>query len=411
MNLAPLADEVMSRCDALAGCSDEPGRLTRLFLGAGTRQAHELLRQWMKAANLGVRLDAVGNLIGRRTGTNTNGKIVLVGSHIDTVPNAGRYDGQLGILLGIAICEALKRKAFPRPFDVIAFSEEEGVRYRKPYLGSAAIAGQFDAKWLDLQDESGKAVRQAIAEYGLDPKKIGASSYAPQNIAGYIEAHIEQGPLLESRDLSLGVVTGIVGQSRIWIRFVGRANHAGTTPIQMRHDALCAAAEFISGVETAAWRTSQLRATVGSMDVLPGAANVIPGTVRLSVDIRHADDHVRQRAVKELSEKAKQIAEARGLEVSIETAMDQAALLSDEKLTDRLAAVLQKSGRAGYRMVSGAGHDAVMMSRLCPTTMLFLRTPNGLSHHPDEAVRRDDVVAALQVLVEFVSQELSVIDP
>jgi allantoate deiminase len=358
----------------------------------------------MTAAELEVRIDAAGNLIGRRPGRTVDAPIFVVGSHVDTVPDAGMYDGALGVLLGIAAAQALGGRQFTRALDVIAFSEEEGVRFGWPYLGSLAVCGRLTPALLAGKDADGVSVADAISAFGLELVKIFDAAYRPGKVAGYFETHIEQGPVLESLDRPLGVVTAIIGQSRCWLRFVGVAGHAGTQPMVLRRDALAAAAEFIGVVETVAKQTDGLRATVGQVSVAPGGVNVVPGEVRLSLDVRHADDSVRRRCVNDLLDRAAALADRRRLVLQTERVIDAAAVPMDPGMTERLAVAV---GPGVERLVSGAGHDAVIMATICPTAMLFIRSPGGISHHPDESVRREDVRAALKVMIEFLSGELN----
>jgi allantoate deiminase len=399
-DLDALTDEVLARCDALGQISDEPGCLTRTFLSPATQQVHELLGTWMRNAGLAVRRDAIGNLIGRRGGTTE--RVFAVGSHIDTVPNAGKFDGALGVLLGVAAAQAIDGRSFRHSLEVIAFSEEEGVRFRMPYLGSRAVCGSFDFGLMQVIDADGITLTQSIRDFGCDPAAIASAAYAPSRLAGFFEVHIEQGPVLESLNLPLGVVTAIVGQNRFWLQFTGHAGHAGAQPMDLRRDALAAAAEFVTAVEQAARATEGARATVGSLTVAPGAMNVVPGEVRLSLNVRHETDAIRRRLVEQLLLRARAICDERRLALFVQPGLGEAAVACDSAMTDRLAAVV---GNA-HRMVSGAGHDAGILAARCPMAMLFIRSPGGISHHPDEAVRRDDVRAALDVMIRFVSAEL-----
>lgn len=404
MPLDALTDEVLTRCDVLAGCSEETGRITRTFLSPPFRQVHEHLTAWMADAGLGVHIDAVGNVIGLTKATTD--RVFLVGSHVDTVPDAGKYDGVLGVLLGIAAAKALRRKHFTLRLDVIAFSEEEGVRFRTPYLGSLAVCGQLTSKHLALRDGEGHTIADAIRNFGLDPAEIPKAAYPAGTVAGYLEAHIEQGPVLESHDLALGVVPAIMGQTRELLTFTGRAGHAGTEPMNLRRDALAAAAVFVSAVERTARATPGLRATVGSLTVSPNAGNVVPGEVRLSLDVRHEDDSIRHTAMIALHTEAKHIAAERGIGFERHPTLDQPAVPCDPGLTSRLAAVMKEQHHRPELVVSGAGHDAAVMATFCPTAMLFIRSPGGISHHPNESVRREDVKAALGVMVKFLEHEL-----
>ncbi len=403
MDLDALTDDVLTRCDLLAQCSEESGRLTRTFLRPPMRDAHAHLRSWMTAAGLQVRVDAIGNMSGRRPGRTNDARVFVVGSHIDTVPDAGKYDGILGVLLGAAAAQALAGRTFARALDVIAFSEEEGVRFGTPYLGSLAVSGRLTPELLFRTDAKGLTVADAVRAFGLDPTAIPMAAYPAGRVAGYLEAHIEQGPVLEALDRPLGVVTAIVGQSRYWLRFVGKAGHAGTQPMDLRRDALAGAAELVAVVESVARMTDGLRATVGCLTVMPGAVNVVPGEVRLSLDVRHADDVVRHNAAQELITAAGAIANKRRLRFDSESVIDAPAVPMNTAMTDRLAAAVDSNA---LRVVSGAGHDAAIMATICPAAMLFIHSPGGISHHPDESVRREDVRAAMDVMVRFLAGEL-----
>ena len=400
-NTRNLAALVLSRCDRLGQISEEPGRITRPFLCPSARAAHDEIRRWMREAGMSVRIDALGNIIGHLPGTVDGAPVFLVGSHLDTVPDAGRYDGILGVLLGIAAVAGLGGRRLPFAVEVIGFSEEEGVRFRTSYLGSKAVCGRFDSRWLTKVDGAGVSMATALRDFGLDPAMIGTAAYRPGHVLGYLETHIEQGPVLEALDRPLGVVEAIVGQSRLWLTFVGRAGHAGTQPMELRRDALAAAAEFVVAVEQRAQETAGLRATVGVIAVAPGAVNVVPGNARLSLDVRHADDVVRVAAVAGLIEAADAIGGRRQVNVSVERAEEHVATPTDPRLTALLAGAAESLGYEPLRMASGAGHDAAVLASLAPMTMLFLRSPGGVSHHPDEAVLPEDVAAALGVMSAF----------
>ncbi len=333
-------------------------------------------------------------------------KRLLIGSHIDSVPNAGKYDGVLGVLIGLAVAEALEHEPLAIGLDILAFSEEEGVRFAKPYLGSRAIASTFDSAWLTRTDEAGITLAQAIENFGLDPTQLPAAAYDSLEVLGYIEPHIEQGPLLETRGEALGVVTSIIGQSRLRLSFRGRAAHAGTTPMDNRQDALVAAATFIAAVRRTATNrdtlTPDLRATVGRVEVTPNAPNVVPALVELSLDVRHADDEVREQAIVNLLDEAYLLAQREGLAFTVLERSSQTSVRMDPALTAQLHAAATHQGAPPLSMVSGAGHDAVILSERFPVAMLFLRHPGGVSHHPDETVEEADVAAAIEVLTTFV---------
>src|ERR1700716_673884 len=287
---------IIARCREIAACTEVPGEITRLFLTPPMHKVHALLRDWMEAAGMTVRIDAIGNLRGLWPGLAPGSPRLLIASHLDTVPNAGAFDGILGVVLGVAIVEGLHSHLLPFAIAVIGFSEEEGVRFSTPFLGSLALIGKLDADALARTDHSGISVREAIQAYSLDPMQLPSAALANETFA-YLEFHIEQGPVLENEDMSLGVVEALVGQTRMELIFAGQANHAGTTPMHLRHDAMAAAAEWIVAVEDYASSHSGLVATVGKVDVAPGAGNVIAGKVTASLDIRLADDSVREASV------------------------------------------------------------------------------------------------------------------
>lgn len=397
------ARRAIETCRQIATMSEEPGRNTRRFLTPPVRNVHALLRNRMEELGMTVHVDAVGNLRGLWTSENAPSPRLIIGSHIDTVPDAGAFDGVLGIVLALELVESARRFQLPMAIEIIAFSEEEGVRFASPFIGSRAVAGRLDPAALDTQDANGVSVRQAIENFGLDPSRI-EDAAANQNAVGFLELHIEQGPVLEAEGLSVAAVSSIVGQTRLDLKFTGYANHAGTTPMRLRHDALAAAAEWVTNAETLANRTEGLVATVGRLNVRPNAGNVIPGSVELSLDVRHARDHVRRIAVNELLERATAIAADRGLQFSSATKMDEPSVPMDERLTSFLTDAMEVAGFPPKTMVSGAGHDAMIMAGHMPTTMLFLRSPGGISHHPDETVREEDVEAALLVGEKFLER-------
>ncbi len=306
----------------------------------------------------------------------------------------------LGVTLALEWVRLAQELAFPLAIEVIAFSEEEGVRFGVPFLGSRAVAGRFDPALLALQDAGGISLEEAIRTFGLDPAAIQDSALSADAI-GFVEVHIEQGPVLESEGLSVAVVTGIVGQTRLSLEFIGQANHAGTTPMHLRRDALAAAAEWIAAVEATARRTDGLVATVGKISVEPGAGNVIPGAARVSLDVRHTRDAVRDAAVDEMVSSALTVASRRGLTLEHTRLMNEPAVPMDERLTAYLADAVEAAGYPAKAMPSGAGHDAMVMATRVPTAMLFLRSPGGISHHPDEVVLEADVEVSLQVGHKF----------
>ena len=396
------AQNIIDRCSEMARISDVPGETTRLFLSPATRDAQALLLRWMREAGLEGRVDDAGNVRGLRLAANPSAARVLLFSHIDTVPNAGAFDGPLGVVLALEAAAILAEEQLPFAIEVIAFSEEEGVRFGFPFFGSMAVTGQVVPATLERKDSQGISVAEALYGFGLRPQNIANScTLAPETFAA-LEVHIEQGPVLEAENLSLGVVEAIVGQSRLELTFIGQANHAGTTPMHLRHDALAAAAQWVTDVERYAANYQQLVATVGQLEVSPGAVNVVPGGVRATLDVRHPKDESRHAAVANLLTKAELAAAQRGVRVSAKAMSKQAAVPMNHELTVGLQQAAARAGHETHAMFSGAGHDAMILAPHVPTTMLFLRSPGGLSHHPDETVRVVDVEAALGTVLEFV---------
>jgi allantoate deiminase len=373
----------MHRCDELGAISDEAGRLTRSFHSPAMQRANTLVGGWMCEAGLEVKEDAVFNLIGRWPCERLRAKTLLLGSHLDTVRDAGKYDGPFGVLVAVAAVSALRRERVRLPFhiEVVGFSDEEGLRYQTPYLGSRAMAGTLEKKDLLRIEEKG----------------IQRAKRKPGELLAYAEVHIEQGPVLEAEDLALGVVSGIAGQSRIRVEYIGTAGHAGTVPMAMRQDALCAAAEFILAVESCG-----VTATVGQITAQPGASNVIPGRVVLSLDVRHLADAKRLRAVAALRASASAIATKRGVRTLWGVVQESASVACDPTLTRMLKSAVTPHQRKVLMLPSGAGHDAVAMSAICPVAMLFVRCKGGVSHHPDESIKSADVAKAIAVLRDFI---------
>ena len=397
------AAEVVSRCRILASHSEVQGILTRTFLSAAMRSAYEDVSRWMQNASMCVRVDNAGNLRGSSAGTNPGARRLIIGSHLDTVPDAGAFDGPLGVLLGLGLVELWQATRRDISIEVIGFSEEEGVRFGLPFIGSRALVGDLDQATLARCDAQGVSIGDAIRNFGLDPSRLDQAVLPPDSFC-YLEFHIEQGPVLDSMGFPLGVVESIVGQSRAEVRFSGQANHAGTTPMHLRRDALAGAAEWIVAVEREANATPSLVATVGRIDLTPGAGNVIPGLVKLSLDVRHVDNRARRKSVERLLACAAQIAARRSLNFSSELYLDQPAVNLDTRLTDAMADAVQRCGYPVHRMNSGAGHDAMILARRLPAAMLFIRSPNGISHHPDESVRVEDVGAALASALCFLEE-------
>ncbi len=393
----------MERIAALGKISEQPDCLTRTFATPAMQRANELVATWMQNAGMTIRRDAIGNLIGHYPAQKPGAKIFLIGSHLDTVRDAGKFDGPLGVLIAIACVQHLHEKKIRLPFaiEVIGFADEEGVRYQSTYLGSKALTGTFDLKDLKRVDANGISMKEAIQAFGGSPAKIDKAHLRSKQILGYAEVHIEQGPILEKENLAAGIVTAIAGQTRAKIYFTGCAGHAGTTPMNLRHDALCAAAEFVLSVENYANKYTGLVATVGQLEVRPGASNVIPAQVSLTLDVRHQKDSKRNVATESLRRAAQIIATKRKLKMKWEMVQQTAAVPCSISLSRLLGQALHKNQARLIRLPSGAGHDAAVVSKVTPIAMLFVRCKNGLSHHPAESVKTDDVQIALSTMIDF----------
>jgi len=393
---APDSQDVISRCRELAAISEITDGACRTFLSTAMKCCYALVGEWMKTAGLTVSVDSAGNLRGARSGADPGKRVLLMGSHLDTVRNAGAFDGVLGVMIAIALAEISAQSRLPFDLEIIGFSEEEGVRFGIPFIGSRALVGLLDEQALQRTDSAGISVAQAIDDFGLDPLEIpNAARKTPP--LGFLEFHIEQGPVLDVADESVGIVEAIAGQSRASVRFLGSANHAGTTPMHRRRDALAAAAQWIGVVEHLACATPGLVATNGKIDSQPNVGNVIAGDATVSLDVRHADDSLRQRAYEDLHHAASEIAAKRRLELVWTELLSQKAVRMSDKLAAALDSCTAKTGITARRMVSGAGHDAMILAPHIPSAMLFLRSPGGISHHPAESVRPEDVEIALQI--------------
>ena len=401
--VAEAADRIMERIAALARISDEPGQLTRTYGSPAMRRANDLVAGWMRDAGMTVREDAIGNLLGRYEGTRADAKAFLLGSHLDTVRNAGAFDGPLGVLLAIECVKQLHATGACLPFalEAAGFCDEEGVRFQSTYLGSRALAGTLTEADLQRMDENGVSLADAIRNFGGQPENLLSAKCDPRRLLGYAEVHIEQGPVLEQKHLAVGVVTAIAGQSRIRLRFTGQAGHAGTTPMHLRRDALCAAAEFIFAVEAHAHSVVGLVATVGQIQVTPGASNVIPGEAHLTLDVRHQSNSVRLEACQHWQGAAESIGRQRGIFVSWEVVQQTASVPCDPELTALLKRAAQQHQSEVIELPSGAGHDAAVMGRITPAVMLFVPCKDGLSHHPDESAKVEDIAVALDVMHDF----------
>jgi allantoate deiminase len=389
------AEEVVARCKKLSSFSEDFGSIRRTFLSPPMRDCHRELARWLVAAGAQVTVDAAGNLRAFYAAEESRAPRLLLGSHLDTVPNAGAYDGVLGVVLAISLVEALEGRRLPFGIELVGFSEEEGVRFGTPFIGSRALVGSLDEKFLNCQDRNGISIRTAIKDFGLNPAEIPRAMIGQDTVA-YLEFHIEQGPVLESLGQSLGVVEAIAGQTRMEFTFIGRANHAGTTPMHLRHDAIAAAAEWILAVERSAQEDPGLVATVGRIAATPGATNVIAGQARVSLDLRHRSDELRLGATAALTRLAQEIAARRGLTVQRSELLSQGAVEMDPFLVAEIENATRSVGCQPHRMISGAGHDAMIMAEKVPAAMIFLRTPGGISHDPAESVMTEDAAKAIE---------------
>jgi allantoate deiminase len=393
--IADRAEKVIARCKRLASITETPGSTCRTFLSVAMRECYREVGEWLEAAGAQVTIDAAGNLRGFYPAAQAAAPRLLLGSHLDTVPDAGAYDGVLGVVLAVSLLETLDDRKLPFAIEVIGFSEEEGIRFGTPFIGSRALAGKVDDELLNRTDINGVSVRTAIENFGLTPAEISQAATNSDNLA-YLEFHIEQGPVLESLGIPLGVVEGIAGQTRGEFTFFGRTNHAGTTPMHLRHDAMSAAAEWILEVERVAKREKGLVATVGRITATPNATNVVAGKVSVSLDVRHKSNDVRIRVAEFLAVQAEEIAHRRGLIAERKLLLNQPAISMDPFLMEQIEQAARKTGCSTHRMVSGAGHDAMILADKMPTAMIFLRTPGGVSHHPSESVSVEDVAKAIE---------------
>ena len=401
-----LGHRVMAMIEDLARHTDEAGRLTRLYLSPAHRAAADLTLTFMRGAGLQAHMDALGSVVGRLEGANPSAPALLIGSHIDSVVDAGRYDGPLGVVLGIVVTEALKAEGVTPscPLEIVAFGDEENVRFPTNLSTSYAFAGRYDPAWLDSKDANGIALRDALIAFGGDPNGIAALTRDPARYRGYLEVHIEQGPQLEASDLPVGIVSAINGITYARAHVIGEAGHAGTVPMAMRRDALAAVAEMIGIVERASSTRTDTVATVGAAQAQPGAINVIPARVDFTLDARSSDDAVRQAMVQDIVTECKAAAQRRGVSFSIGPFMESPVTPMDKDLMSQLEDAVKRIGIEPMRLASGAGHDATAMANLCPTAMLFVRCKGGISHNPAESITVEDADTAARVLLEAVKR-------
>lgn len=407
MKSSPInARRVMERCDALARHSEDANGLTRIFLSAQHRAAADTVMGWMREAGMSAHLDPIGNVMGRYEAHQPGAPCLLLGSHLDTVRNAGRFDGMLGVVSAIECVHALHdaNRRFPFAIEIAGFGDEEGVRYGTTLLGSRAIAGRFDPQDLTRRDRDGQSMAEALRAFGLDETRIHTAAKRPDQVLAYVELHIEQGPVLESLSLPVGVVSAINGFSRLRITLSGMAGHAGTVPMSLRRDALTAAADCVLAVERIAAATADLVGTVGKIDATPGAINVIPGDTTFTLDVRAPDDAVRERAVADMLAEFERIAQRRRLNLNVERLQAQPVARCAPWLMAQLDAAVAAQGYRPHILPSGAGHDGMALQSITDIAMLFVRCKEGVSHHPAESITLDDAAAGTHTLFHFIEQ-------
>src|SRR6266404_4252014 len=400
-----LGDEIVRRINQLGAISETPENLARIFLSPEHRIAADLLLSWMREGGMPAHLDAIGNVCGRYEGDRPGLPCLMLGSHYDTVRDAGKWDGPLGLITAISCVGAMHRRGQRLPFaiEVIGFADEEGVRFASTLLGSRAVAGTFDESVLGAKDRDGISMREALSQFGLDPGRIGAAARSRSELHGYVELHIEQGPVLECESLPVGVVTAISGATRLGASLTGMAGHAGTVPMLLRRDALAGAAECIVAIE-AFCRTDEggLVGTVGYIHAMPGATNVIPGQVSFTIDIRSASDAHRKLAMSDIVRQIETIASRRKLLLQVDVTHDNRTVPCAPWLRRQVADAIAGEGYRVFELPSGAGHDGMAMIDVADVAMVFVRCRGGISHHPDEHTDTSDADAGARVLLRLI---------
>jgi allantoate deiminase len=395
---------ILQRCDELARHSEPGDGVTRLYLSPQHRDAARTLERWMSEAGMEVRLDEAGNVIGRYPSAAGAGPWLITGSHQDSVRHGGRYDGPLGVITAIDCVAVLcgRGRRFPFGIEVVAFGDEEGTRFRTTLAGSRALAGCFDEDLLNVRDADGTSLRDAMVAFGLEPGAIGRAAHPSSDVLAYVELHIEQGPVLEERGLPVGVVSAISGQSRSLITLTGAPNHAGTVPMALRHDPLLAASEIALAIERTAKAHEHTVGTVGEIEVEPGVINVIPGLVRMTLDLRSQADEVRRTAYSQILSAVDEIARRRGVAGEVELLLELGSCPCAPWLIGQLERAVERTGVRALRLPSGAGHDGMAMSRLTDIGMIFVRCKAGISHSPAESVTAEDVTVGANTLLNFI---------
>ena len=402
MNLA--TERVSQRLEFLASISDFPDCISRFYGTPAFTEAGKLIAKWMSEAGLHVTTDCVGNIRGALNSKDSSAKHFVVGSHHDSVHNAGKYDGPLGILIGLEMAIHVHEHSIELPFHltIVAFADEEGARFNTSYLGSSVLAGNFQEEWLSLKDDSDKTLKQVVKECGGNVSEIPSHAIPKEDWLGYYEVHIEQGPVLENRELSVCAVTGIAAQQRIQLTWDGTSGHAGTCPMNLREDAYCGAAEFALAVEKLALQhKDKLVATVGKLRLFPNTPNVIPDKVIHTLDIRSSDDSFLDKMIVQLESESSQIASNRRLGLTWTLQQSNPSVKCDNKMNQALSSAIAATGLQAIQIPSGAGHDGVMISAVAPIAMLFVRSKDGISHNPLEFTSEEDIADAIQVSIHF----------
>jgi len=395
------AERLWSRLSELSEIGKyEGGGVTRLSFTQEERAAKDLVAAYMREAGLEVREDAIGNLIGRREGRDQGTPIVLAGSHVDSVRNGGDFDGPLGVLGAVEALQTMSERGLEteRSVEVVAFADEEGARFSSGMIGSRALAGILRPEDLESEDRDGVSIAEAMRASGLDPERIGEAARAAGSVHSYVELHIEQGGILENRALPVGIVTGIAGP--VWLRLTltGEAAHAGTTPMDLRRDALAASAAVMSRIEREATRTGTSVGTVGQLDLSPGGINIVPGRVSFSLDLRDIDEDIRNDVEARIMHEAMLLCEKRGVSLETKTLQRLPPAPCSKLVREAARAACEELGFEPFELASGAGHDGMHLTELCPIGMIFVRSKSGISHNPAEYSSKEDCAAGAAVL-------------
>ena len=401
-------ERIVERLEILGAISEDEQCLSRFFGTNSHISARKILVEWMEKAGLKVYCDNIGNVRGTLRSQSPNAKHFVIGSHYDSVFDAGKYDGPLGILLGIEVAQQLAETGEELPFhlDIAAFADEEGGRFNTAYLGSCVLAGNFDESWLERKGDDGLTLKTVVENAGGNVQDIAKDHIPKEDWLGYFEVHIEQGPVLCNEDLPVCLVSGIAAQTRVDISWQGMAGHAGTSPMNLRSDALCAAAAFTISVEAMGnAHKEQLVATVGKLNVAPNSSNVIPGSVNCTLDIRSMNDDFLAEKVAEIADKAQAIANERNIKCNWKVMQSNASVACDEQLKSVIQKGVEQAGLGRLLEIpSGAGHDGVMISKVAPISMIFVRCTDGISHNPAEYSSPEDIKASLEVCDAFLTE-------